>query len=120
MSEELLNEETIRSLNEMGTLIGNERYFASIFKTFQESFVSDMDALEKHINDGNTDYVRLISHRMKSSAKTIGAEALGERFCEIEAGIVQGHLGLVELRSHIKELRKLYNETMELFERYQN
>lgn len=118
MKQELLNIETIRSLTEMGVMIGNKRYFQSIFATFQESFSSDLDTIEDYIQSRQIDKVRIIAHRMKSSAKTIGAEALGDLFYDIEAQIVQGDIDLNNLHNEMATIRELYRQTMQKFDDY--
>jgi len=120
MTQDLLNEETIRSLTEMGIVIGNERYFQSIFETFQQSFRSDLDVIEGYIQSAEIDKVRIIAHRMKSSAKTIGAAALGGLFSEIEARIVQGNVDWKKMQNEMVDIRDLYNKTMKIFDDYLN
>ncbi|MFW7380876.1 MAG: Hpt domain-containing protein [Oligoflexus sp.] len=120
MAQVLLNKDTVRSLNEMGTIIGNERYFLNIFDTFQESFRSDLDAIETYIRNTELDKVRILAHRMKSSAKTIGAAALGDIFYDIEAQIVQGNIDLNKLQGEMSGIRSLYQQTLQSFHEYLN
>lgn len=120
MAYPLLNTDTIRSLTEMGAIIGNDKYFWSIFATFKDSFRSDLDALEDYIKKDHVDMVRVIAHRMKSSAKTIGAAALGERFHDIETQIVRGEIDLKKLLADMHEIRELFRQTLVNFDKYLN
>jgi HPt (histidine-containing phosphotransfer) domain-containing protein len=118
MQRPLVKTETVQSLANMGAMIGNDNYFKSIFDTFQESFQADLNQIKRYLDEGLTDQVRILAHRMKSSARTVGAEALGEEFYSIENQIVSGDPDLAAIKAKLPEIDQLYVETLEGFRDY--
>ena len=91
---------------------GTEDIYVSILKTFFKYIDSNIKELEKLFRDGNyTDYT-IKAHAVKSSARSIGANDLGENARKLEyAGkngdleyIVQNHTAFIEEYKSYKEL----------------
>lgn len=112
MTKDLLDKDTINSLREVGVMIGNENYFKTIYATFEDSFEKDLTEIQTQIASENFDRVQLLAHRMKSSARTIGAKALGEYFFVIEQQLKHEDTFTREgVQMNLDEAKQVYVET---------
>ncbi len=119
MSTELLDLDTIKSLREVGAMIGNVEYFRNIYATFEDSFEKDLNEIQAQLASENFERVQLLAHRMKSSARTIGAKVLGEYFFVIEqqmryedSQIKQG------VQANLEEAKEVYRQTKQDIQDY--
>jgi HPt (histidine-containing phosphotransfer) domain-containing protein len=97
--------------------------FIRILTYFKEDGTKSVAQIEQAMRDANTAALVLPAHTLKGESRQLGAEpvaAIAEliettaRFC------VETHRFPDELVPQVVELRKLFNETVELFERATN
>ena len=91
--ESPLSEETLQSLKELGSTIGDS-FFPDLLETFKRDAACHLGALRSAIASGDTGRLREEGHALKGASRTIGAElmarylsAIGEpRDCARRAG----------------------------------
>jgi HPt (histidine-containing phosphotransfer) domain-containing protein len=97
--------------------------FIRIISYFREDGAKSVAQIEQAMRDENTTGLVLPAHTIKGEARQLGAEPLAvaaeliestARFC------VESHRFPDELVPQVVELRKLFNETVELFEKETN
>ncbi|CAA6815184.1 MAG: Unknown protein [uncultured Thiotrichaceae bacterium] len=90
--EQALNKETIFALKET---------LGEIFDELRDAFIEDGEILIKQADEAmtNADYTSLASyvHTLKSSAKNIGADGLGESCLQLEDLLVKGDYQIIEI-----------------------
>jgi histidine phosphotransfer protein HptB len=97
--------------------------FIRILSYFREDGVKSIDQIDQAMRDQNTTALVIPAHTLKGEARQLGAEPLAEiaeliettaRFC------VETHRFPDELVPEVVQLRKLFNETVELFDKATN
>jgi histidine phosphotransfer protein HptB len=97
--------------------------FIRILAYFKEDGVKSIAEIEKAMRDQNTTGLVLPAHTLKGESRQLGAEPVAKiaeliettaRFC------IESHRFPDELVPEVVELRRLFNETVELFEKATN
>ena len=97
--------------------------FIRILSYFKEDGVKSIAQIEQAMHDQNTTALVIPAHTLKGEARQLGAEPLAKiaeliestaRFC------VESHRFPDELVPQVVELRALFNQTVELFEKATN
>ena len=97
--------------------------FIRILAYFKEDGVRSIAEIEKAMRDQNTTGLVLPAHTLKGESRQLGAEPVAKiaeliettaRFC------VESHRFPDELVPEVVELRRLFSETVELFEKATN
>ncbi len=97
--------------------------FIRILSYFKEDGTKSVAQIEQAMREGNTAALVLPAHTLKGESRQLGAEPIAKvaeliettaRFC------VETHRFPDELVPQVVELRKLFNETVELFEKATN
>jgi HPt (histidine-containing phosphotransfer) domain-containing protein len=97
--------------------------FIRILSYFKEDGTKSVAQIEQAMREGNTVALVLPAHTLKGESRQLGAEPIAKvaeliettaRFC------VETHRFPDELVPQVVELRKLFNETVELFEKATN
>jgi len=97
--------------------------FIRILSYFKEDGVKSIAQIEQAMHEQNTIALVIPAHTLKGEARQLGAEPLAAiaeliettaRFC------VEGHRFPDELVPEVVQLRNLFNETVELFEKATN
>ncbi len=97
--------------------------FIRILSYFREDGVKSISQIENAMHEQNTTGLVLPAHTLKGESRQLGAEPLAKiaeliettaRFC------VESHRFPDELVPKVVELRKLFNETVELFDKATN
>ena len=97
--------------------------FIRILTYFKEDGTKSVAQIEQAMREANTAALVLPAHTLKGESRQLGAEPVAKiaeliettaRFC------VETHRFPDELVPQVVELRKLFNETVELFERATN
>src|SRR5690606_28213361 len=80
-------------VNVLKSLVGNDQ---GIIREFLQDFLRDAEKiaeqLQNSVADGKTDEAKFAAHKLKSSARSIGALALGEWCAQMESAAKQGDL----------------------------
>lgn len=121
MSEEARNivdwQHFEKSRNELGP------GFIRILSYFKEDGVKSIAQIEQAMRDENTTALVIPAHTLKGESRQLGAEPLAEvaeliettaRFC------IETHRFPDELVPQVVELRRLFNQTIELFDKATN
>jgi HPt (histidine-containing phosphotransfer) domain-containing protein len=97
--------------------------FIRILSYFKEDGVKSIQQIEDAMREQNTIALVIPAHTLKGEARQLGAEPLAKiaeliettaRFC------IEGHRFPDELVPQVVELRRLFDETVELFEKATN
>jgi histidine phosphotransfer protein HptB len=97
--------------------------FIKILSYFKEDGVKSIGQIEDAMREQNTTALVMPAHTLKGEARQLGAEPLAKiaeliettaRFC------IESHRFPDELVPQVVELRKLFDETIELFEKATN
>ena len=97
--------------------------FIKILAYFKEDGVKSINEIEKAMRDQNTTGLVLPAHTLKGESRQLGAEPVAKiaeliettaRFC------METHRFPDELVPEVVELRRLFSETIELFEKATN
>ena len=97
--------------------------FIRILSYFKEDGVKSIAQIEQAMHEQNTTALVIPAHTLKGEARQLGAEPVAKiaeliettaRFC------VESHRFPDELIPEVVELRKLFNQTVELFEKATN
>ena len=97
--------------------------FIRILSYFKEDGVKSIAAIEQAMREQNTTALVIPAHTLKGESRQLGAEPLAKiaeliettaRFC------VETHRFPDELVPEVVELRKLFNQTIELFDKATN
>ncbi|HET7282352.1 MAG TPA: Hpt domain-containing protein [Sphingomicrobium sp.] len=97
--------------------------FIKILSYFKEDGVKSIGQIEDAMREENTTALVIPAHTLKGEARQLGAEPLAKiaeliettaRFC------IESHRFPDELVPQVVELRKLFDETIELFEKATN
>jgi len=97
--------------------------FIKILSYFKEDGVKSIGQIEDAMREENTTALVIPAHTLKCEARQLGAEPLAKiaeliettaRFC------IESHRFPDELVPQVVELRKLFDETIELFEKATN
>ena len=97
--------------------------FIKILSYFKEDGVKSISQIEQAMRDENTTALVIPAHTLKGEARQLGAQPLANiaeliettaRFC------IETHRFPDELVPEVVELRKLFDQTVELFERATN
>jgi HPt (histidine-containing phosphotransfer) domain-containing protein len=97
--------------------------FIRILSYFKEDGTKSIAQIEQAMHDQNTTALVLPAHTLKGESRQLGAEPLAKiaeliettaRFC------IEGHRFPDELVPEVVQLRQLFNETVELFEKATN
>jgi HPt (histidine-containing phosphotransfer) domain-containing protein len=97
--------------------------FIRILSYFKEDGVKSIAQIEAAMHEQNTTALVLPAHTLKGESRQLGAEPLAKiaeliettaRFC------IESHRFPDELVPEVVELRKLFNQTVELFEKATN
>ena len=93
-SHKLLDETRVREIRDLF-----RRSNASAFKRIIDKLDSDLvqfaDALHKHVESAPVDDIKRMTHSLKGSSRTLGAEALGEMFVDLEILAGMGDIAAV-------------------------
>jgi len=97
--------------------------FIRILSYFREDGVKSLTQIEQAMRDQNTTALVIPAHTLKGESRQLGAEPLAKvaelieqtaRFC------IETHRFPDELVPEVVELRRLFNETVELFDKATN
>ena len=97
--------------------------FIRILSYFKEDGIKSIAQIEQAMHEQNTVALVIPAHTLKGESRQLGAEPLAKiaeliettaRFC------VEGHRFPDELVPEVVELRKLFNQTIELFDKATN
>ena len=97
--------------------------FIRILSYFREDGVKSVAQIEEAMRDKNTTALVLPAHTLKGEARQFGAEPLAALAELIESSArfcVETHSFPDELIKDVVELRKLFNQTIELFDKAVN
>ena len=97
--------------------------FIRILSYFKEDGVKSIAQIEQAMHDQNTTALVVPSHTLKGEARQLGAEPVAKLAELIESTArlcVETHRFPDELVPQVVELRKLFNETVEQFEKATN
>jgi HPt (histidine-containing phosphotransfer) domain-containing protein len=97
--------------------------FIRILSYFKEDGVKSIAQIEAAMREQNTTALVLPAHTLKGEARQLGAEPVAKlaELIETTARLcVETHRFPDELVPQVVELRKLFNETVELFEKATN
>lgn len=90
---------------------------------FREDGDVSVAAIETALRSGDASGMVVPAHTLKTEARQLGAEDLGELCLQIEQGArrcVEIHEGPDDLLVPVAKLRPLFRETLEIFERETN
>lgn len=97
--------------------------FIRILSYFKEDGVKSINQIEQAMREQNTTALVIPAHTLKGESRQLGAEPLAKiaeliettaRFC------IESHRFPDELVPEVVELRKLFNQTVELFDKATN
>ena len=97
--------------------------FIRILSYFREDGSKSLDQIDRAMRDENTTALVIPAHTLKGEARQLGAEPVAKLAELIESTArlcVETHRFPDELVPQVVELRKLFNETVELFEKATN
>jgi len=97
--------------------------FIRILSYFKEDGVKSVQQIEQAMHDQNTTALVIPAHTLKGEARQLGAEPVAKLAELIESTArlcVETHRFPDELVPQVVELRKLFNETVEQFEKATN
>jgi len=97
--------------------------FIKILSYFKEDGVKSIGQIEDAMREENTTALVIPAHTLKGEARQLGAEPLAKiaEFIETTARFcIESHRFPDELVPQVVELRKLFDETIELFEKATN
>jgi HPt (histidine-containing phosphotransfer) domain-containing protein len=97
--------------------------FIRILSYFKEDGVKSVQQIEQAMHDQNTTALVIPAHTLKGEARQLGAEPVAKLAELIESTArlcVETHRFPDELVPQVVELRKLFNQTVELFEKATN
>ena len=97
--------------------------FIRILSYFKEDGVKSVAQIEQAMHDQNTTALVIPAHTLKGEARQLGAEPVAKLAELIESTArlcVETHRFPDELVPQVVELRKLFNETVEQFEKATN
>jgi len=97
--------------------------FIRILSYFREDGVKSVQQIEQAMHDQNTTALVIPAHTLKGEARQLGAEPVAKLAELIESTArlcVETHRFPDELVPQVVELRKLFNETVEQFEKATN
>jgi HPt (histidine-containing phosphotransfer) domain-containing protein len=97
--------------------------FIRILSYFKEDGVKSIAQIESAMRDQNTTALVLPAHTLKGESRQLGAEplaALAELIESTARVCIETHRFPDELVPQVVELRKLFNETVELFDKATN
>ena len=97
--------------------------FIRILSYFKEDGVKSIQQIEQAMHEQNTTALVVPSHTLKGEARQLGAEPVAKLAELIESTArlcVETHRFPDELIPQVVELRKLFNETVEQFEKATN
>ena len=97
--------------------------FIRILSYFKEDGVKSVQQIEQAMHDQNTTALVVPSHTLKGEARQLGAEPVAKLAELIESTArlcVETHRFPDELVPQVVELRKLFNETVDQFEKATN
>jgi HPt (histidine-containing phosphotransfer) domain-containing protein len=82
-SESALCQETLQSLKELGTELG-ESFFPQLLETFEQNAVEHLAALRSAFADGDTGRLYAAAHAMKETSLAIGAQGMADICQQLE------------------------------------
>jgi HPt (histidine-containing phosphotransfer) domain-containing protein len=97
--------------------------FIKILSYFKEDGVKSIAQIEEAMRDQNTTSLVIPAHTLKGEARQLGAEPVAKlaELIETTARLcIETHRFPDELVPQVVELRKLFNQTVELFEKATN
>ena len=97
--------------------------FIRILTYFKEDGVKSIAQIEQAMRDQNTTALVIPAHTLKGESRQLGAEPVAKIAELIETTArfaIEGHRFPDELVPQVVELRKLFNETVEQFEKATN
>ena len=97
--------------------------FIRILTYFKEDGVKSIAQIEQAMRDQNTSALVIPAHTLKGESRQLGAEPVAKIAELIETTArfaIEGHRFPDELVPQVVELRKLFNETVEQFEKATN
>src|SRR5687768_12113610 len=97
--------------------------FIRILSYFREDGAKSVDQIEQAMHDGNATALVIPAHTLKGEARQFGAEPLAAVAELIESTArlcIETHRFPDELVSDVVELKKLFSQTVELFEKATN
>jgi CheY-like chemotaxis protein/HPt (histidine-containing phosphotransfer) domain-containing protein len=112
--ESALCEETLQSLKELGSTIGDS-FFPELIETFERDATCHLGALRSAIASGDTRRLREEAHALKGASCTIGAQVMGGICQQLEnLGIAQNAEGAAELIVRLeREFDRVKNQLVE-------
>ena len=97
--------------------------FIRILSYFKEDGVKSIAQIESAMRDQNTTALVIPAHTLKGESRQLGAEplaAIAELIEQTARVCIETHRFPDELVPQVVELRKLFNETVELFDKATN
>ena len=97
--------------------------FIRILSYFREDGAKSLDQIEQAMHEGNTVALVIPAHTLKGEARQFGAEPLAKLAELIESTArlcIETHRFPDELVTHVVELRRTFEKTVELFDRATN
>ena len=97
--------------------------FIRILSYFREDGAKSVDQIEQAMHDGNATALVIPAHTLKGEARQFGAEPLAEIAELIESTArlcIETHRFPDELVKDVVELKRLFRQTVELFEKATN
>jgi HPt (histidine-containing phosphotransfer) domain-containing protein len=97
--------------------------FIRILSYFREDGAKSVDQIEQAMHEGNTVALVIPAHTLKGEARQFGAEPLAKLAELIESTArlcIETHRFPDELVKNVVELRKMFEQTVELFDRATN
>ncbi|MEO6582606.1 MAG: Hpt domain-containing protein [Sphingomicrobium sp.] len=97
--------------------------FIRILSYFREDGAKSVDQIEQAMHEGNPAALVIPAHTLKGEARQFGAEPLAEiaELIETTARLcIESHSRPDELVKDVVELRRLFRETIDLFEKATN
>ena len=97
--------------------------FIRILTYFKEDGVKSITQIEQAMREQNTTALVIPAHTLKGESRQLGAEPVAKIAELIETTArfaIEGHRFPDELVPQVVELRKLFNQTVELFEKATN
>ena len=99
----------------LGYSLGDEDFYREILQTFFADYIDNKKKLQQFYADKNYDEYLILTHGIKNTARTIGADAFSDRSKEQEMAVRNKEFGYIDetFSSYIKA----YDELAGLIER---
>ena len=114
--ESALCQETLQSLKELGTELGDS-FFPQLLETFEQNAVEHLAALRSAFADGDARRLREAAHAMKETSLAIGAQGMADICQQLETlGTTQSAQGVPEEFAQLdREFDRVKSEIEQIF-----